>query len=98
MLRKRVGYAVMKGDQGAANTPLPTPPRQQHPSDTRLALRRSRGTSELQPGSALGRSDSGNGFGYVFYYHRRCRQRRGGDTSRAAAGGVRPVDALARDP
>jgi hypothetical protein len=55
MWRTRVGYAMIQGDQGAANTPFPTHPSQQHPSDARLALRRSRGTSELQPGSALGR-------------------------------------------
>jgi hypothetical protein len=50
--------------------------------DTRLGLGCSRG-------SALGRSDSGNGAGY----HRRYRRRRGGDTTRTAAGGVGRIGA-----
>jgi hypothetical protein len=77
---------------------LPTPHLQQHPSDTRLALRRSRGASGLQPGFTLGRSVADVGAGYVFYNHRRCRRLREGETSKAAAGGVGPVNALARDP
>jgi hypothetical protein len=40
-------------------------PRSTCPSDTRLARCRRRGASEQQPGSALGRSASGNGAGYL---------------------------------
>jgi hypothetical protein len=53
-----------------ADTPPSTHSPSTPPSDARLALRRGRGASELQPGSALGRSASDYGTGYLHYHHR----------------------------
>jgi hypothetical protein len=73
----RVAMAEVQDDQG--DTPPPTHSASTPLSDPRLALRRSRGAFELTPGSTIGRSASGDGAVYLFYHHRWCRRRRGGD-------------------